>query len=824
METFWQDAKYGVRMLVKTPGFTLVAVLTLALGIGANATIFSVVNAILLRPTPVNKPEELAALYTSDFSGPLYGTSSYPDYVDFRDRSDVFSGLVAYQFTPFSMTVGEASERVFGEVVSGNYFSMLGVRLARGRGFLPEEDRTPGTHPVVVISHALWQNRFGGDAALVGRTLVLNGHPFTVVGIAPEGYSGLLRGLRAELWVPMMMQKQALPGSDDLTNRGSRSTFLMGRLKPGATLAQAQAQMDVVAGQLHEAYQQQWTDVRQQARVVTVVPEREARVFPGVRGAVLGFFALLMGVVGLVLLVACANVANLMLARASARRREIAIRLALGAGRFRLMRQLVTESVLLSLLGGGAGLLFAAWGTGLLMAFRPPLPFPIDLPLALDGSVLVFTFSVAVVTGLLFGLAPAWTASRHDPLSALKDEGTSATASLRKGRLRSAFVVAQVTLSLLLLVGAGLFLRSLRNATTIDPGFDPENLLITSVDLQLHGYDDAKGLAFYRDVADRLRALPGVEAVGLADGLPLSLGGMRRGITVGDYTPKPGEDVEVSTAAVGPGYFETLRVPILRGRGIAEQDVAGAPGVVVVNEAFARTYWPGQEPLGKRIQMGIGVGADTPYWEVIGVAKDGKYVTLGEEARPFFYLPLLQRYGSSAEMVVRTKGEPLAQLPAVRGAVQALDKTLPLLEPRTMTQHLGISLFPARVAGWLLGTFGGLALLLATLGIYGVMAYSVTQRTREIGVRIALGAAPADVLRLVVGRGLRLTAVGMALGLAAALGVTQLLTGLLYGISPADPITYVGVVLLLGTVALAACYIPARRATRIDPMVVLRYE
>ncbi len=824
METLWHDIRYAARTLAKSPGFAAVAVLTLALGIGANTAIFSVVNAILLRPTPVHKPEELVALYTSDFSGPRYGASSFPDYVDFRDRSDVFSGLVAYQFTPFSMTVGEASERVFGEVVSGNYFSVLGVQPARGRGFLPEEDRTPGAHPVVVVSYALWQNRFGGDPALVGRTLVLNGHPFMVAGIAAEGYSGLLRGLRADLWVPMMMVQQALPGSADLTSRGNRSSFILGRLRPGANLEQAQAQMDVVAGQLHQAYPRQWTDVQGQARVVTVVAEREARVFPGVRGAVMGFFALLMSVVGLVLLVACANLANLMLARASARRREIAIRLALGAGRVRLLRQLVTESLLVSLLGGVVGLVLAAWGSGLLMAFRPPLPFPLELQLTLDGSVLVFTFAVAVVSGLLFGLAPAWTASRHDLLWALKEEGTPATASVRMGRLRGAFVVAQVTLSLLLLVGAGLFLRSLRNATTIDPGFDPKNLLITSVDLRLHGYDEAKGLAFYREVGDRLRALPGVEAVGLAGGLPLSLGGTRRGITISGYTSKPGEDTEVSTATVGPGYFEAMRIPILRGRGITATDMAGSPRVALVNEAFARTYWPGQEPLGKRIQMGVDVGADTPSWEVIGVAKDGKYVTLGEEARPFFYLPLLQFYSSSAEIVVRTGRTPMAQLPAVRGAVQRIDRTLPLLDPRTMTQHLGISLFPARVAGWLLGSFGGLALLLAVLGIYGVSAYLVEQRTREIGLRMALGAAPADILRLVVAQGLRLTLVGIVLGVAAALGVTQLLTGLLYGISPADPITFGGVVLLLGTVAFVACYVPARRATRVDPMVALRYE
>jgi len=822
MQTLWQDMRYGARMMVKNPGFTLIAVVTLALGVGANSVIFSVVNALLLRPLPVEKPEQLAAVYTSDFSSTQYGASSYPDYVDFRDRNQVFSGTVAYMPTAFSLNVDGTNERAFGEVVSGNYFSTLGVKPALGRGFLPEEDRTPGERAVVVIGHKLWQNRFGGDPAVVGRAIKLNGHSFTIVGVAPEKYSGLIRGIASDLWVPAMMIKQAAPSADYLVERGDRGFLVMGRLKPGVTFYQAQADFRRIAEQLFKEWRQEWTNVRNQSRVISLLPEGQARILPDLRTPVLIIMSLLMTVVGLVLLIACANVANMSLARATARRKEIAVRLSLGASRGRLIRQLITESLSLSLLGGVAGLLIGVWGTDLLMAFKPPAPVPIEIDLGADWRVLGFTFGLSLLTGVLFGLAPALAASRPDLVASLKDEAGGATG---RGRLRGALVIAQVALSLMLLICSGLFIRSLRNASSVDLGFDADNLLAMSMDLQLQGYTEPAGRNFSRQLLDRVRALPGIVSASVTDELPLG-SGSRRAITIEGYTAQPGESTEVNSSSVAPGYIETLGVPMLRGRAFNEQDREGSPGVVIVNEAFARRYWSGQEPIGKRIQMGVArSGAnDSPYLEVVGVVKDGKYVTLDEEARPFFYLNLAQRYQSSPTLIVRTSGNPLDYLPAVRGEVAALDKNLPLYDVKTMRQHLGLALLPARLAGSVLGVFGVVALIMAAAGIYGVMAYSVAQRTREIGVRMALGASAGAVLRLMTRQGMKLTLAGMAIGLAASLALTRLMKSMLFGVSATDPLTFVVVPLLLIMVAMLAALIPARRAARVDPMVALRVE
>ncbi|HEU0178227.1 MAG TPA: ABC transporter permease [Blastocatellia bacterium] len=827
MQTLWQDLRYGARMLWKQPGFTLIVALTLSLGIGANGVIFSLVNALLLRPLPVEKPSELAAIYTSDFSGGGLGVSSYPDYVDFRDRNRVFAGLVAYQFPqPLSLNIDGTNERMFGEIVSGNYFSALGLKPSLGRGFLPEEDRTPGESAVAVISHKLWQTRFGGDPATVGRSVKINGHPFIIVGVAPEKYTGLLRGFAADWWIPAMMIGQAVPGTEHLTKRDNRGFLVMGRLKPGVTLQQAQADFNSIAAQLYKEWPQDWENIRRQSRSVSVTPESEARLLPEMRMPIVIFMALLMSVAGLVLLIACANIANLLLARATARRKEIAIRLALGAGRWRLIRQLLTESVLLSMLGGMAGLLLAGWGADLLMAFRPPFQIPVELDLQADWRVFVFMFGLSLLTGIVFGLTPALAASRPDVIASLKDETGAATTGGRTWRLRGALVVAQVALSLLLLICAGLFLRSLRNASSIDPGFDADNLLALSMDLRLQGYDETRERNFTDQLLERVRALPGVVSASLTDRLPLDLDGAWRGVTIEGYTPQPGESTGINSSFVAPGYFETLRIPLLRGRTFQRQDGANAPGVALVNESFARRYWPGQSPLGKRIQMGAvrsGVN-DAPYLTVIGIVKDGKYVSLGEEAAPFIYFNMAQNVGLSPTLVVRTQGDPLNSLAAVRGEVAALDKNLPLYDVKTMRQHLGLALLPARLAGSVLGVFGMMALALAAAGIYGVMAYSVAQRTREIGIRMALGANARDVLRLVTRQGMTLVAIGMAIGLTSALALTQLLKSLLLGVSSTDPLTFAVIALLLIAVALLACWIPARRATKVDPMIALRCE
>jgi len=821
VSTLIQDIRYGFRMVVKSPGFTAVAVLSLALGIGANTTIFSLVNTLLLRPLPAERPEELVMVYTSDYSGTRYGSSSYPDYLDFREKNDALADLLASSPQSLTLTAGGQAERIFGELVTGNYFDLLGLEASLGRTFLPEEDRTPGTHPIVVLSHGLWQRRFGADPDLIGDVLLLNGQPYTVVGIGPEGFSGLSRMFTVELWVPMMMQPQLAFGSDRLNQRSTRGLSLIGRLEPGATVEQAQASFTVLASQLKEAYGRQWLDLRQDGRRITVVPESEARVPPHSQADILTFLGLLMSVVGLVLLIACANIANLLLARATGRRKEIAIRLSLGAGRLQLIRQLLTESILLSSLGGAMGFLLAIWTSGLLLAFKPPLPLPITLDLQLDTRVLGFTALLSVCTGIVFGLAPALYTSKPELVSSLKDELGTLAGGYRRSRLRSCFVVAQIGLSLLLLIGSGLFLLSLRSASTIDPGFDPDNIALMSIDLRLSGYTEPAGGEFYRQLLENVRALPGVESASLAEATPLSLFGSRRRIHVEGYESQPGEDMEFHHNVVMPDYFETLHIPLAAGRSFTSGDRAGAAGVVIVNETFARRFWPVRNPIGRRLSV---TGQRGEFLDVIGVARDGKYNTLGEDPLPFYYLPAGQHYRSDMTLMVRTVSDPKNSLTSLRGEIEALDRKLPITGVTTMVEHMGISLFPARMAGTLLGTFGLLALVLAAVGIYGIMSFSVSQRTHEIGIRMALGAGQGDVLQLVVGHGLLLAVMGIAIGLAAAFALTRFLSSMLYGVSATDTLTFVGVPIVLIMVTLFASYIPARRATRVNPTVALRYE
>jgi macrolide transport system ATP-binding/permease protein len=818
--TVWQDLRYGMRGMARSPIFTAVVVATLALGIGANTAIFSLVDALLLEPPPAQRPEELVMIYTS-VDGDRHGLSSYPDCVDLRDRNDVLSGLIAFKFTPLNLSAGAPgdsagqNERVWGEVVSGDYFSLLGIEPVLGRGFLPEEERTPGSHPVALVSHSLWQRRFAGDPSTVGRNVRLNGHRFTIVGVAPPGFRGMHRGLAADVWVPAMMKAQATPGAGGPTEADG-SFLLMGRLRPGVTIEQAQARFDVIAAELHRTRRESWTDASGESRVITLVPESGARIFnPSWQASVTLFMALLMTVVGLVLLLACANVANLLLARASARRKELAIRLAVGAGRARLVRQLLTESLLVATLGGIAGLVLALWGSDLLLALRPPLPVPLALDLALDWRVIAFTAGVTTLTTGLIGLAPALAASRGDPAAALVDDAGGC--GPRRARLPRVLVVVQVTLSLVLLIGSGLFLRSLHQARAIPLGFDPSNVMTVSFDLGLQGYSEGAGQDFHRRLLERVRDLPGVTQASLTAELPLGLRPLAHGLML------EGEEIVIGMNKVAPGYFETMKIPVVKGRVFTERDDRRAPGVVVVNQAFARRYWPGQEALGQRIPNGGG-DLRAPSLEVVGVVSDGKYETLGEEPRPFFYAPLWQAYHPSASLIVRTTGSPESETAAVRSAVERLDANLPVYDVKTMTQHLEIKLLPARMAGTVLGVFGLLALSLAALGLYGVVSYSVSQRTREIGVRVALGARPRDVVKMVIGQGMRLTAIGLVIGVAAAWGLSRLLSGMLYGVSAADPVTFAGVTFLLAAVAFFACYLPARRAARVQPMVALRHE
>jgi predicted permease len=818
VEQLWSDVRLAARVLVKSPGFTCVAVLSLALGIGANTTIFSLLNALLLRPLPGRDPGRLATVYTSDYSGPLYGASSYPDYLDFRTQSRSFEGLAAYGIQPVVLSDGGEGQRVLAQLVSGNFFDVIGMNAAYGRPILKAEE-TPGQHPVAVLSHAFWQSRFGADPALVGRKIALNGRPYTVVGVAPLGFSGMLRGVSMDLFVPLSM-RPALAG-ESLDERGNRGLMLIGRLRPGVGIEDARADLVLVARRLHETYPDLWANRLAQPRSVSVLPEDASRILPEVRGPVSGFLGMLFAAVGLVLLLACSNVASLLLARASARRREIAVRVALGARRGQLVRQLLAESLLLSCGAGVLGIALAALSLQLILAFQPPLPVSLALGLELDRGVLLFALLLSIATGVLFGLWPALRASSASPIESLTARGLEAPGR-RRFAARDALVVAQVAGSLVLLIGAGLLLRSLANAKALDPGFDPNGVLVLSVDLGSAGYDEARGARFYAELRERLERVPGVEAASVASALPLSLGGERRGLRVIGYEPGPGEDMEVHSSIVGPGYFETMRTPLVRGRGFEAGDTSGAPGVVVVNEAFVRRYWPGRDGLGERLVSGDRRGEIS--LEVIGVARDGKYTSLGEDPTPFVFYPHRQLHRPEMSVVVRAQGDPLALVPAVRRELAALDGSLPVYDVRTLVAHLGTALFPARAAATLLGLTGALALLLAAVGLYGVLSYAVSLRTREIGLRVALGAERVDVAALVVGRGLRLAGAGVTIGLALAFGVTRFLAFLLYGTSPLDPLTFAAVPALLLSVAVLAAWEPARRALRVDPAVCLREE
>ena len=812
MKNFWQDAKYGFRRLRKSPGFTALAIVSLTLGIGANTAIFSLVNTVLLRPLPVKEPEQLVQVYGTLHGGADYTIQSYLNYTDYRDRNEVFSGTLAYRFAPMSLSHGGANERVWGYLVSGNYFDVLGVQPVLGRGFLPEEDRTPGSHPVVVLSYGCWQRRFASDTSIVGRTIALNGHKFTVVGVAPEKFLGTEVAYAPEIWAPMMMAREIEPGSRWLNSRNDDNLFVVGRLKPGVTVEQAEQSLASLTLQLAKEH-----PAENEGRGVRLMTP--GLFIPDIRNSVIGFTGVLMAVVGLVLLLACVNLANLLLARATERRKEIAIRLALGASRFRLVRQLLTESVLLSLAGGACGLLLAAWINDLVTATKLPTDIALNFELHMDWRVLVFTLGLSLATGVVFSLLPALQSSKPELLPALKDEGSMG--GFRRSRLRNALVVAQVALSLVLLVCAGLIVRGLQAAQSMRPGFNPENAVALSFDVGLQGYDEPKGRDFQRQVLERARALPGVRSAALVYNLPLSINYNSSTIYIEGQPAASSSQLPLAIPNyVSPDYFQTMGIG-LRGRDFTLQDDKKETRVAVVNETFARRFFPAQEAVGKRFNFG---GPNDPFWEIVGVAADGKYETLGESQKPAFYRPLLRDYNTTVTLVARTAGDPRTMINALRREVQALDPTLPLYDVKTLTEHMQVPLFPARTAATVLGSFGVLALVLAAIGIYGVMSYVVAGRTREIGVRMALGAQASDVLRLIVRQGMTLAIVGLACGLVAAFAAARLLTGLLYGVSPSDPLTFAGVALLLGAVALLACYVPARRATKIDPMVALRYE
>src|SRR5689334_1181055 len=816
MDTLIKDIRYAIRSLIKRPGFVAIAVITLALGIGANTAIFSLVNTVLLRSLPVPHATQVVsvALRGKDDSMSAF---SYPNYKDFRDHNDVLSGLLVYRFVPLSLSRGGVNERVWGYEVSGNYFDVLNVKAIRGRTFLPEEDQTKLSHPVIVVGYDCWQHRFAGDPNLVGKDVLINNHQFRVIGITPEGFKGTEFVYSPEIWVPASMMEWVEPGSTWIDSRNSKNFFAVGRLKTGVDARQAQASLNLLSQQLAKEYPD--SNEGQTIRI-----DAPGFILPDLRGAVVSFTWVLMAAVGLVLLVTCTNLAGLMLARATDRRREIAIRLAMGANRLRLIRQLLTESVLLSFAGGAAGLLLALWIIKVLVALKPPIDFPLALDISVDWRVLLFSLAVSVAAGVIFGFAPALQSTRPSLVRALKD--TAAQGGAVKTKLRSVLVVAQISISLVVLIAAGLVVRTLQQLQTMNPGFDTQNALTMSFDLGLQGYDDARGQQVYRQLTQRLQSLPGVEHAAVTSYIPLSLNYNSNNIFVEGHPPERGENVPVAmTGSAGPDYFKTMGTPLIDGREFTDADQEKSEKVAVVNEFFVRRLMPELsspgEAVGKRFSFR---GASGPFTRIVGVAKGGKYFNIAEEPRPFVWTPLAQDYNSSGILVVRTSGNPDAMFSAVRGQVQSLDPNMPLFDVKTFTEHMKFALFPAKVAATVLGVFGLVALMLAAIGVYGITSYAVAQRTHEIGVRLALGAQLSDVLRLVLGHGLKLTIIGAALGLFGAFLATRAITSVLYGVSATDPLTFGGVSVLLIGVALVASYVPARRATKVEPLIALRNE
>jgi len=820
MPSFAQDIRYTFRQLRRSPAFALAAILTLALGIGANTAIFSAVNGLLLRPPAgVGDFGELVSIYTSDYSGPPYGSSSLPDVRDFAPATPMLSGITAYTVAPVVLgdpTGVTAAEMVLAEPVMANYFDVLRVPLAAGRSFVRGEGEPGGRNDVLVLAYAFWQRRFGGDPGVVGRTVRVAGQLFTVVGIATPGFYGMLPGVTPAFWVPVGAPGVSRPNDQE---RSSRGLFVIGRLAPGATVAQATAQLRSAAAGLHEQYPDAWTDVHDQPRRVSVLPATETTIPPQLRGPVTGFVALLMAIVAGVLLIGCVNIANLLLARATARRREIGVRLALGAGRSRLVRQLLTESLVLAGLGALLGVLLAWLGTRALalMASDLPLPVEVRLDIAPDLRVLAFAALVTVIAGALFGLAPALHATRHSLTGALQRE----EAGGRRLGIRAVLAAAQVTITVVLLVAGGLLLRSLQAAQSINPGFEPRGLLSVGLASDAEVRSPQQRALFQQQLAERVRALPGVTAASYVSSLPLGAGNGRRSFGVEGYHPGPTEDMEIHWSDAGPDYFRAMGTRLLRGREFTSSDGLGAPEKAVVNAAFVDHYLPGQNAVGKRLSSGTG---DPLEIEIVGVAETGKYVSLGEDPRRFVWLAADQRPLGIFSLVVRG-GDDVARLAQpIRRLVAELDPDVAVTGVVAADQHLAYALLPQKVGAWLLGLFGLLGLALAALGVYGVMAYAVNQRTREFGIRLALGAHTRDVIRMVLHRGMTVAGAGLLAGLALAAATARLLRFLLFDVAPLDPLTFVAVAALVGAVALLANWLPARRTARVDPLEALRAE
>jgi predicted permease len=819
-DSWLQDLRYAVRLLRRNPLFALTAVLSLAIGIGANTTIFTIANALLFKPPlGVADASRLVDVGRSQ-DGQGFDNGSYSNYLDIRARNTVFSGIYAYRLGPEPMSLRgkDGAERIYGEMVSTNYFNVLGTPPHIGRLFTSDDSEQPAATPLAVLSHRFWMRRFNGDPAIVGQTLVLNGRPFMVIGVTPEGFHGTTV-LTSDLWVPVNMVGELasrLPPAI-LTSRESAWLVMGARLKPGVTVGQAQAEL----ANIGRALEQEFPDANRGKglRVVASSP------VPGDGAPVAAFMAVLMAIVMLVLAIACANVAGVLLARATTRRREIAVRLAIGAGRGRLIRQMLVESTLLFLIGGSGGLVLARLMTGALLSLLPAVPLPIDVTLALDGRAVVFTLTLSLVAAILSGLAPACHASRAEVVGALKSDTQGGPERIW---LRHAFVVSQVALSIVLVVGAGLFARALQRASEIDPGFDPHGVELATLDLSLGGYTADTGRVFARELIRRVRETPGVQAAALSAVMPLG----DRGIGLGGLAV-PGVELrngrrffDVDWNVITPGYFATMKMALLTGRDFSDADREGTPSVVIVNETAARQWWPRQDALGKTLLQETG-RPDAPdavrTLTVVGVARDSKYRNLGEDPRPFVYVPIQQQYMSRTVIAARSAhGQRLAG--QLRALLASMNPNLPIVQALTFDAYSQLGLLPQRIAASVAGSLGLVGVLLAAIGIYGVTAYMVSSRTREIGIRMALGAERASVVRMVLRQGLTLTMIGAAIGLAVAAAASRLLGSLLFGVGATDPLTFIGSTLLFFVVGAAACYVPARRATAIGAMDALRYD
>ncbi len=813
MTSFWQDIRYSLRMIAKAPGYAAIAILTLALGIGANTTIFSWINSALLNPVPgISNPSEVVSL-TLGKPGQNFGFT-YPDLEAVRDGQQSFAGIAACWFAQISLTGKSKPERVWGMVATANYFDVLGVRPILGRTFLPSEDEKPGGAPVAVISYRLWQTQFGANPDVVGQNIEIDKHPYTIVGVTPAVFQGSQTGVRTEIWVPIMMEAQLDARGDLIHDHHNFWLLVLGRLKPGVSLAQAQAEMTLRLKPEAKNYPEEH---KGKDNVMAYPLWRSPW---GLNSFLSTLLPMLMTIAGLVLLLACANVANLMLVRAVGRRREIAIRMSLGASRWRLVRQLLVESLMLALAGGGGALLITSWTAGSLMKFMPDTDAPLSLIVATDRTVMLATLVIAVLTGVIFGILPALRSSGAAPITVLKEDTGSASGTLRKARLASGLVVAQISLSLLLLICAGLFIRSVRSAQQIYPGFNSHNVWIASYDLFTAGYSETTGAEFDRQLVAKLEALPGVQSVSLSDRVPLGFGGGSTSVKPEGYVSQPNEVMETQAAMITPNYFKTMQIPIVKGRDFRLQDAKSSQRAAIVSEAFVERYWPHQEALGRQLNSDF----TNEWFTVVGVARDTKVRGLNETPTPFVYLPLYQVYKANMIINARVAGDPLTVGKTIQNTVHELNADLVMFDVNTLESQELFASFGQRVAGTFVGAFGLLALILAAVGIYGVTAYTTRQRTHEIGIRMALGASKEDIVRLVLGHGLRLTLIGVGLGLTASFALTRYLSGLLLGVTSTDALTFSSVALLLCAVSLFACFIPTRRAMGVDPIVALRHE